>query len=285
MAGSPLLTRLANRTERLRQYRWRTRGYRSEERHIVVGGAPRSGTTLLRRIFDRHPSICAGAETKLFVPAGFNLAWLARSFDLPEDDVREMRRRSASQAAFVDAFASRVRACSGKARWMEKTPMNIQHLAWILERFPKVSVVHLVRDGRDVVCSMREHPDWRWVDGEWQKVLVPRPLGWYAHRWVADTEAGMRWRSDPRYVEVRYEDLVRDPQAQLRRLCEAIGEPADPDWLATIVAAESSSGRPDYEGAISAGSLERWRHDLDEGALATVMAICERRLVELGYPL
>jgi protein-tyrosine sulfotransferase len=289
MAGTPILARVRNRTERLRLHAWRVRPYRSAERHVVVGGAPRSGTTLLRRIFDRHPGLCSGPETKLFIPAGFNLAWLAKAHDIPAEEVARMRRESASQGAFIDAFAARARASSGKARWVEKTPMNIQHLDWIVARFPDVSVVHLIRDGRDVVCSMREHPDWRWVDGRWQKVLVPRPLETYARRWVADTAAGMRWRGDPRYVEVRYEDLVAEPVGELRRICQAIGEPADEAWLAEIAgsAAEGdpeAAPHPDDKGPISGTSIGRWRRDLTEQEQATVARICGPRLAELGYP-
>jgi protein-tyrosine sulfotransferase len=287
MPGTPLLTRVRNRTERLRQHAWRMRAYRSKERHVVVGGAPRSGTTLLRRIFDRHPNLCSGPETKLFVPAGFNVAWLAKAYGIAPEDVARMRSESASQAAFVDAFAARSRAVAGKGRWMEKTPMNIQHLDWIVSRFPEVSVIHLIRDGRDVICSMREHPDWRWLEGQWQKVVVPRPLEWYAQRWVGDTTAGMRWRGDPRYVEVRYEDLVRDPVTELRRLCEAIGEPVDEGWLAAVTAPAGpvgDDGRPDDKGPISGSSIGRWRRDLRPEEQALVTRVCGPRLEELGYP-
>jgi protein-tyrosine sulfotransferase len=311
MAGSPLLGRVRNRVERARQHRWRMAPHRSPEAHIVLGGAPRSGTTLLRRLLDRHPEVCAGAETKLFVPAAFNLAWLAQSYAIPRPELDEMRRRAPSQAAFIDAFAGRVRGIAGKGRWAEKTPQNIRHLDWILEHFPVAAVVHIVRDGRDVVCSMREHPDWRWVDGAWQRVLVPRALGWYAQRWLEDTAAGMARRGDSRYAEVRYEDLVVDPRRALEALCERLGIAVDQDWLgepgllggamstagAAIVRATpepgqgregaidgmARSGRPDYEGAVSAISVGRWRNDLSPAELAEVERICGPRLRQLGY--
>ena len=246
MAGSPLSERLRNRIVRVRQHRWRMAGHTSPHRHIVLGGAPRSGTTLLRNLLDAHPAICSGAETKLFVPAAFNLAWLAEAYQLPGSDLEAMLREAASQAAFVDAFAERVTSMAGKARWAEKTPQNIRHVDWILARFPSGSIVHIIRDGRDVVSSMRQHPDWRWHAGGWQKVLVPRPLAWYAQRWLADTAAGMAWRSDPRYHEVRYEDLVADPAASMRAVCEAIGEPAEADWLASVGRREE--GHPAADG-------------------------------------
>jgi hypothetical protein len=302
VAGSPLLDRVRNRTARLRQHRWRVGAYTSAERHVVMGGAPRSGTTLLRRIVDRHPGLTAGAETKLFVPAGFNLRWLAQAYVIPVADLERMRRESGSQAAFIDAFADHARVAAGKARWAEKTPMNIRYLDWITQHFPQCSIVHVIRDGRDVVCSMREHPDWRWAGAGWQKVLVPRALETYARRWVTDTGMGMRWRGDPRYVEVRYEDLVADPVPVLRRMCAAIGEPPDADWLAEVTRGPRESapgaappgaaprgappdGRPDDKGAISGSSVGRWRTDLAAGELELVTRICGPRLRELGYPL
>jgi hypothetical protein len=284
--GSALLGRVRNRTERLRQHRWRVAPYTSSERHLVMGGAPRSGTTLLRRIVDRHPGLTAGAETKLFVPAAFNLEWLAQAYAIPLADLERMRRDSSSQAAFIDAFAERACAVAGKPRWAEKTPMNIRNLDWITRHFPRCSIVHVIRDGRDVVCSMREHPDWRWAGSGWQKVLVPRALETHARRWVADTGVGMRWRGDPRYVEVRYEDLVADPVPVLRRMCAAIGESPDPGWLAEVTqesASPAPGGRPDDKGAISGTSVGRWRTDLAAHELAVVERICGPRLRELGY--
>ena len=75
----------------MRQRSWRMADHVSSARHVVMGGAPRSGTTLLRRIFDQHPGICAGAETKLFVPAAFNLEWLSDAYAIPLDELRAMR--------------------------------------------------------------------------------------------------------------------------------------------------------------------------------------------------
>jgi hypothetical protein len=286
MAGSPLLTRVRNRAARLRQRRWRMEPYHSTEHHIVMGGAPRSGTTVLRKLLDRHPQVRSGAETKLFVPAAFNPAWLAQSYGIALADVLEMQSASPSQAAFVDAFAQRVRRDAGKERWAEKTPQNIRHLDWIMARFPDASIVHIVRDARDVVCSMRQHPDWRWIDGTWQKVLVARPLAFYARRWLEDVRTGLAWRGDPRYTEVRYESLVADPAAALAMICRGIGASVDSDWLASVGRRDDEDAqarRPDYEGAVSGASVGRWRSDLSVAEQQEVERLCGPQLRELGY--
>ena len=194
---------------------------------------------------------------------------------------------SASQGAFVDAFAARYMAVRGRPRWAEKTPLNIRHLDWIMARWPEARIVHVLRDGRDVVCSMREHPDRRWVDGRWVKELNPRSVEEYARRWVSDTDAGMRWRGDPRYLEVRYEDLVQEPAATLERVLAFLGEPFDPALLAVDpVAAEapaSRAGRPDAAGAITTTSMGRWQRDLSAADQEVVHRVAGARLVELGY--
>jgi hypothetical protein len=286
MAGDPLLGRIRNRTARLRERRWRMAAYRSKEQHIVMGGAPRSGTTLLRKVFDRHPQVCSGAETKLFVPAAYNLEWLAQSYDIDLPELRTLRAEAPSQAAFIDAFAGRVQAAAGKERWAEKTPQNIRSLDWAMERFPRAVIIHIIRDGRDVICSMRQHPDWRWVDGRWQKVLVPRELAWYAQRWLDDVAAGTAWRGDQRYVELRYEDLVADPRAVLTAVCDGIGVAADPAWLDEVSdrpGGDAQAERPDYEGAVSGASVGRWRVDLNARERAEVGRLLGPRLAELGY--
>ena len=179
MAGSPLLGRVRNRAERARQHRWRMapaplgrtahrHGRRSAQRHDAAAPAPRPAPGHL----------CRGGDEAL--RAGRLQPGLAAPSPTPSrtTSCEAMRGAAASQAGLHRRLRGPgARRQPAEPRWAEKTPQNIRHLDWILERFPEASVVHVIRDGRDVVCSMREHPDWRWVDGAWLKVLVTRPLG------------------------------------------------------------------------------------------------------------
>jgi hypothetical protein len=96
----------------------------------------------------------------------------------------------------------------------------------------------------------------------------------------------MAWRGDPRYVEVRYEDLVADPRAVLHAVCDGIGVSADPEWLKQVALPAGRPGkteRPDYEGAVSGASVGRWREDLSADERREVERLCRPRLRELGY--
>lgn len=271
-----------NFVTRASQYRWRNRGYTSQERHIIIGGTPRSGTTLVRRILDRHPALCCGPETSILLPGGMRVEQVAAAYRMPIGELREMMAQSPSQGAFVDAFASRYRRERDRPRWAEKTPLNVLCFDWVLERFPEARLVHVVRDGRDVMCSMRQHPDRRWVDGVEVKELRPQPVDAYMRRWLRDTQAGLGQRGDPRYLEVRYEDLVADPERVMRDLVEALGE----EWVpAVLVDKTPSGGKRAHAGSrITTGSVGRWREDLTADEQHRVQAIGGELLGRLGYP-
>jgi len=272
--------KVRNRVARVRQHRWRMRPYRSREAHVVLGGSPRSGTTLLRRLLDGHASLCCGPEMGLFLPIRFRLEPLAALSGIDQEELRAMFVGSASQGALVDAFSARYRTLQGKARWAEKTPQNVRHFGWIAERFPEARLIHVIRDGRDVVCSAREHGERRWIDGRWVWSHHPRPTDWYARAWVADTAHGMRFRGHPGYLEVRYEDLATEPEATLRDICAFLDEPFDPDMIPDV---PTGADAPPDRGRPNTSSIGRWERDLSAADLAVVEAICGERLRELGY--
>ena len=141
-------------------------------------------------------------------------------------------------AAFFELVAAR----RGKRRWAEKTPLNVRHLAWIFRHFPNARFIHVLRDGRDVVCSLRSHPVRRFVDGAWASVPQNRSVASCIRQWLTLTGEGMRWRADPRYLEVRYEDLVQDPEATMRRVMAFVGEPFDEAWLTARLEAQNAGG-------------------------------------------
>jgi hypothetical protein len=256
---------------------------------IVLGGCGRSGTTLLRLTLDSHPRICCGPESSVFRRRALDPDALADRFDLPRRDVRAIHDAAVSRPAFIEAFAALCMQDAGKARWAEKTPRNISRIGAIFHFFPEARFVHVLRDGRDVACSLRTHPRHTVVDGKLVPLDTWKPLAACARRWRDDIECSRPWWSDPRFHTLRYEELVRDPGAVLRRLMTFLDEPWDDALLAQP--AEGSSPRdvtrfaqnPEAIATVNTSSIGRWERDLDAKDRRIFKRIAGRLLVELGY--
>jgi len=116
-------------------------------------------------------------------------------------------------AALCDAlFADHARRDS-KRIVVNKTPSYVHILPVLDAMYPASKVVHCVRDGRDVACSVLSRP--------WG----PRTVGEAAQWWAQKAGEAVAWgRAHPdRYLEVRYEDLLRAPQDELARVLEFLG--------------------------------------------------------------
>ena len=217
-------------------------------------------------------------------------ARLALDYGLSEDEVGRIRRESPSQTRFVEAFFAAVLERSGKRRWAEKTPLNVMHLDWILEHFPEARFVHVIRDGRDAAVSIRTHSLRRLVDGAWVQVPQERTMEDAIGSWRKMVERGLTYRADPRYLEIRYEDLVASPEPTIRGVIEFLDEPYDPAILegrpdsdSAAAGAEGRSGELDARGSISAASVGRWRRDLSDDDRAVIKRHANDLLVSLGY--
>jgi hypothetical protein len=256
---------------------------------IVLGGCGRSGTTLLRMMLDSHRRICCGPESSLFRRRSVDPDALAERFGLARAEVRAIHSAARSRPAFVEAFAGLCMASAGKQRWAEKTPRNIGRVAEILRCFPGARFVHVLRDGRDVACSLRTHPRHKVVDGALVPLGTWKPIAGCARRWVRDIEASRPWWGDPRFHTLRYEDLVRDPRPVLERLMDFAGEDWDEAMLAHAGAdspfrdATRFAQNPEALGTLNRSSLGRWQRDLDERDRRTYKRIAGPLLVELGY--
>jgi hypothetical protein len=193
-----------------------------------VVGCNRSGTTLLRAMLDAHPDLAVPPEAYFTVRAlrpaapGAELDATARleeitanrsfaAWDLPADALAPVRADPpAAPPDLVRAVYAAYARHHDKPRAGDKTPRNVLHLPLLAASLPEARFVHLVRDGRDVVPSVREHllgPE-----------SLPAAIDYWRDRVVAGRRAGAALGAG-RYVEVRYEDLVADPAPVLAGVC------------------------------------------------------------------
>lgn len=198
---------------------------------IFVVGSPRSGTTLLRLILDAHPRISCGEETHFLRDlesiVGRNWA-LVSTYGIERAWWLERIRR------LYGDFQAEVLARTGKARWAEKDPTYTLHLPFIEELFPDAVYVHLLRDGHDVVASFRDR---------WGYRSAARAARTEWARYVEAARALGARLPPERFLELRYEELVTEPEQQGRRLFEFLGEAWDPAVLAFDAAEHRATER------------------------------------------
>jgi hypothetical protein len=161
-------------------------------------------------------------------------------------------------------------------RLCEKTPKNVVSFPRILEHYEDdVRILHMVRDGRDVVMSRHPlGPTRPWVSPE---------------RWVVDVRDGLRVDADPRVLPVKYEDLVGSYLPTMRRICEHIDEAYVSDFERFPESARIQTHLA-WEGqamAMTSSSVGRWKRAIGD-ALRSVEALmntpgAQELLAELGH--
>jgi tetratricopeptide (TPR) repeat protein len=237
-----------------------------EPEFIFIGGAGRSGTTLLRAMLDAHPRIACGPELKL-VPAICALReqwWRAMGTDLLAAGLDEPKLDAAVRA-FVKTLLEGMVPDPKAVRIAEKTPHNLLHMAMLGQLFPRARFVHVVRDGRAVAASL--------VRQAWQDPATGKPV-WYcqdlasgARYWsqVVQTIREQALQVPGRYLELRYEDLVQEPRQTMARLLAFLGEPWDERVLrhhdqVRVSSLESSSAAVCLP--VKTDAVDRWRQEL-----------------------
>ena len=205
-----------------------------------IVGVNRSGTTLLRLMLDSHPELTIPPETH-FVPEMIRLARrenttrkrLLRAatdhprwgdFGLDEEALLERLQgvKPLTPADAIRVFYDLYAEKENKPRWGDKTPRYMRAMPRIERALPEARFIHLIRDGRDVALSQAE----RALDGEAPAITE------VAGRWQRRISTARAHAGDlDDYLEVRYEDLVGEPEVSLQRICEFIELPYDAAML------------------------------------------------------
>ena len=187
-----------------------------------------------------------------------------------------MRRVLAGSRDLPDAirgiyalFASRRK----KPRYADKTPTYATQLTLLSSFFPEARFVHTIRDGRNVALSL--------VEQSFGPKRVDDAVLYWRHEVQAARTAGALLGPE-RYLEYRHEDLVRDPQEVVARICAFLDLEFVPSMLRYHERRRPGSGRG-HLAKPPTESLRDFRAQLTGTDLRVVEALAGDLLVELGY--
>ncbi len=223
----------------------------TSDKPVFVVGMPRSGATLVEQILASHSGIVGLGESNRIGDLVSRLAQSARSEQYDDWDPDGVTSLAEDYIARLPDHNGAVR------RVVDKTPDNLWHLAAIARLFPNARVIVCRRDPRDTCLSCL-----------FQNSELPMPysndLVHCAQR-VREVDRMLdHWRSvlPISMLDVHYEALVSDPEAEVRRLIAFVGlewEPACLKFQRSGGAVTSASvwqvRRPLYTNSIG-----RWLH-------------------------
>jgi len=257
---------------------------------IIIGGHARSGTTLLRVILDTHPHVVCGPESRVFeslAQGGLKkvkkrAGRIAARYDTTKAGIIQLLKEADDQSEFVYRFFDMYCKKAGKSRWAEKTPNNIYWFDDISASFPEMYLVHIVRDFRDLCLS--QHPTNKTFQCDGVNYhLIPS--------WINAIRCGLRQRSNPRYIEIRYEDLILDTESTLKNFFEFIKLP----WNDNVLKFYKHEGPTrnekvapeiiDTRKPISQASLGKWRKEMprEDIQILSCNRLLRTLLLDLGY--
>ena len=237
---------------------------------IFLVGAERSGSTMLRIMLDHHPEIAFFSEFE------FAVERVSESGDFPE--IGSYRRWLQSDRIYLDS-GSQVDATLGyrdlvhsfleqkRSRDGKRLVGATVHRCFdrLVHLWPNARYIHLLRDPRDVARSTIAMG---WAGNVWTG----------AERWVnAETTWGRLRNELPcdRWFEIRYESLVREPEAQLRELCGYLSVPYDARMLGYPETTSYDAPNPHH--------ADRWMQSLPDRDAGLVEQRIGSLLTDRGY--
>lgn len=188
---------------------------------IFIGGYGRSGTTLMRAILDVHPNIRCGPETKI-IPRMLNFL---NTYLKPMGVRHDLNEAGIDQSLIEEATSSFIyqivdkRQNSKNERACLKDPDILYHMKYLHGLFPNAKFIHMYRDGRSAAYSFM-------LKVKEKNITVSKFLRylrvWDVYNMQIDRDC--RFFGSKYCLQVKYEDLVQEPEQVLRRVMNFLNE-------------------------------------------------------------
>jgi len=254
-------------------------------RVALIVGCARSGTSILGELIAAHPDV-----TYIFEA---HQVW-----ELGGLGVNDSHRLTAEHATarVIGEVRRWFEAQQGPATLLvEKNPRNVLRVPYVRAVLPEARLLHIVRDGRDVACSMVPGcggAEWSHLKPPSWKELLARHEGAVrcALAWKEVMEIALEDLAGVPHLQLRYEDLLNDPDAEARRVLaflDLAAHPAVAAFCARIQDATAGSYHAQHQDrwyrADHRFRVGRWRENLTEEEQERITALLSPLLQRLGY--
>ena len=265
--------------------------------YLIIGSF-KSGTTWLQKLLDAHPDICSQGEAWFFdnLYAYINLALEKYSSEkLPEINRLEDSQINNIFKYTMYEYMSNWPGQKEAKCIVEKTPNNSFNLPLIKEILPQVKVIHIIRDGRDVITSswfhqFRDTPEWFL---KYENNFTGFVEYWTKKIWLESNRKCLDFKAEfpEDYLSVRYEDLVSHPESSLTELITSMGLEPEQNLIRQCLESASfknlskgrNSGEEDKASFYRKGVAGDWVNHFQEADIQCFEKIASRMMRRLGY--
>lgn len=197
--------------------------------------------------------------------------------------IEELTGRTLSPQTILDAvLTAHARSCD-KTRIGAKFPMHYSYTEQLLEWYPNCLLIHTTRNPKAVYASQAN---------KYLKPLKSRisknymRFKQFAHINIQTTLTARlhnKLRDRPNYTLMRYEDLVTEPDVQIRRLCDFVGIEFQDDMLAPRQFGSSFGDIGHEKKGIEQSSIDRWRTSVSRPTAKIIDLLHPRAFRAFGY--
>ncbi len=261
----------------------------SELKYFIIVGVGRSGTSLLMSMLNAHPAICMPPEThfvgQYIVKRSYaNLPdvvkILSKDFrfmrlNLDIDDVVRIFVEDKISFSVDRLYLSILNTYASKKQVKiigDKAPKNIEYLPVLKKVCPTIKVIHIIRDPRDVYLS-RKRAEWSKSRNDILQLLA------YRSQYSLGRHFGPKLFGE-NYLEVYYEKLLSNPEAELDRICNLLGIRFDERMLKfsesarELVFKDEIAWKKETFGPLLKTNMNKWQKDLSSKKVRYVEAAC-----------
>lgn len=265
---------------------------------IFIGGPDRCGKTTLRAFLATHPNIsipAVGSNMWTYFYGQYGDLRVSNNFtrclnamlqykhvaflDPDEGRIRsEFLEGETTYARLFALFQEHHAEREGKPRWGDQTGLIERYADKILKAYPGAKILHMVRDPRDRYEASLA----LWPAGKGR-------AGGATARWLYSTGlAKNNLESFPsRYMTVKFEDMVLDPETTLKEICAFIDETYTPSMLSMDGADKfrSQLGKGDGDNLLSASYIGGYKGSIPADEIAFMQMFCRKLMRLYGYTL